>query len=80
MTMILVVAFLLDMGYIADITFTVGVSGPLATYSTITNNSGLSSLASSLVPQTWVIVFQYVMIIFRWVACDFRKQVDKDCK
>ncbi len=63
MTMILVVAFLLDMGYIADITFTVGVSGPLATYSTITNNSGLSSLASSLSTQTWGIVLGTVMII-----------------
>jgi basic amino acid/polyamine antiporter, APA family len=52
MSAILVVAFLLDMGYISSITFTVGVSGPLSTFATITNNPGLSSLATSLAQPT----------------------------
>jgi amino acid transporter len=63
MSTILVVAFLLDMGFIANITFTVGVSGPLSTFGTITKSSGLTSLATSLGTQTWGIALGTVMII-----------------
>jgi basic amino acid/polyamine antiporter, APA family len=63
MTTILVVAFLLDMGFIANITFTVGVSGPLATFATITNNSGLASLATSMATPNSGFILGTVMII-----------------
>lgn len=63
MTTILVVAFLLDMGFIGNITFTVGVSGPLATYATITKDTGLVNLANSLATPTWGFVLGTIMII-----------------
>ena len=63
MTTILVVAFLLDMGFIGNITFTVGVSGPLNTYAIITNNTGLASLAASLATPTSGFILGTVMII-----------------
>ena len=63
MTTILVAAFLLDMGYISNITFTVGVSGPLSTFATITKNSGLASLATSLSTTQSGFILGTIMII-----------------
>ncbi|MDA4112243.1 MAG: hypothetical protein OK439_06855 [Thaumarchaeota archaeon] len=63
MSTILVVAFLLDMGFIANITFVSGISPPLATFAAITKNSGLASLASSLASQSWAFALGTVMII-----------------
>ncbi len=63
MTAILVGAFLLDMGYISNIIFTVGVSGPLATYATVTKNAGLNTLATSLSTPTWGFILGTVVII-----------------
>jgi basic amino acid/polyamine antiporter, APA family len=63
MTTILVVAFLLDMGYIGNITFTVGVSSPLATYASITNNSALTSLANSMATPTTGFILGTIFLI-----------------
>jgi basic amino acid/polyamine antiporter, APA family len=63
MTTILVVAFLLDMGFIGNITWVSGVSPPLATYAAITNNAGLATLAANIGSQTWAFALGTVMII-----------------
>ena len=63
MTTILVVAFLLDMGFIGNITWVSGVSPPLATYAAITNNAGLATLAANIGSQTRAFALGTVMII-----------------
>ncbi len=63
MSFLFVIANLLDCGFIANLTITVGISGPLSAYATLTNNSGLGSLATFLGSPTGGFVFGAIMIL-----------------
>ncbi len=58
-----VIANILNLGFIANVMLTVGVSGPLGSYATLTNNSWLQNVATLIGTPTWGFVLGTVVII-----------------
>jgi amino acid transporter len=63
MTFIFCAGMVLNMGFIANITLSVGLAGPLSTYATLTNNPGLQSLSTILSTPSWIFIIGSVFII-----------------
>jgi amino acid transporter len=63
MTFIFCAGMLLNIGFIANITLSVGLAGPLSAYATLTNNAGLQSLSTLLSTPTWVFAIGTIFII-----------------
>ncbi|MFI5449341.1 MAG: APC family permease [Candidatus Bathyarchaeia archaeon] len=58
-----VIANILNLGFIANVMLTVGVSGPLGSYATLTNNSWLQNVATLIATPTWGFILGTVVII-----------------
>jgi APA family basic amino acid/polyamine antiporter len=63
MSFVFVIVNLLDCAFIANLTVTVGVAGPLGAYAALTSNAGLQSLAETLGTPTGGFALGSVMII-----------------
>jgi basic amino acid/polyamine antiporter, APA family len=63
MSFLVVVAFVLNLGFIASIILPVAVSGPLLTFATLTSNTALVGIATTLATRTSTIVSGTVALI-----------------
>jgi len=63
MSFVIVIANILNLGFIANIVLTVGVSGPLLSYGLLTSNPGLQSIATLLSTPTWGFLLGSVVIV-----------------
>lgn len=61
--MILIIAYLIDLAFISNITVTIGVGSPLATYGKLTNDAGLIALGEMLAAEGGKNVYGFILSV-----------------